>query len=397
VRVVYYSHPAFFEPALCLVRELSRQAEVHLLLEISPTAWQIAAFDVGQRRLPPGIIPADPVLAGAFPAAVRDYWRCAASFHLVVHSSARSLHPASWRISRQALRFAISRGADVLHVDDVDVSPRLAIALPGFRRLPIVLAVHDPEPHTGERNWRKGLARSLAYRRAAKFVLYNAAFQARFAARNGISPSDVTTTRLGVYDVFTHWPSGHAAQGQTVLFFGRLSPYKGLDVFYDAARQVAQRIAEARFVVAGRPVRGYVPPSPPSLTHGGVVQVIDRYLSNSEAATLFRSASVVVCPYRDATQSGVVLTAFAFRVPVVATAVGGLPEYVVHERTGLVVPPGDAAALAAAIERVVMNHAFAAQLSRNIGEAASEEFDWRHTVEALLETYRRACDVRLGG
>ena len=389
MRVVYYSHPAFFEPALCLVRELSRTCEVHLLLEISPTAWRTAAFDVGERRLPPGILPADEILRDAFPSGVRDYWRSAASFHLVAHSSVRSLHPSSWRISRQALRFAVDIGADVLHIDDVDVSPRLALALPAFRRVPIVLAVHDPEPHSGERNWRKRLARRLAYPRAAKFVLYNAAFQAAFAARYRIAPSAIEVTRLGVYDVFAQWPSDTAAQPRTVLFFGRLSPYKGLDVFYDAARLVAERVAGVTFVVAGRPVEGYTPPSPPALPRGGALQLIDRYLSNSDAAALFRSASVVVCPYRDATQSGVVLSAFAFVVPVIASAVGGLPEYVIPERTGLLVPPGDVPALAAAVERIIRDPAFAMQLSRNIADAASHEFHWRHTAEALLRTYGR--------
>jgi glycosyltransferase involved in cell wall biosynthesis len=390
VRVVYYSHPAFFEPALCLTRELSQRAEVHLLLEVSPTAWQTAAFDVGKRPLPPGIHPADEILRDSFPSGVRDYWRSAASFHLVAHSSGRSLHPSSWRISRQALTFAVDLGADVLHIDDVDVSPRLALALPTFRRVPIVLAVHDPEPHSGERNWRKRLARRLAYPRAAKFVLYNAPFQAAFAARYRIAPSAIEVTRLGVYDVCAQWPSGTAGPPRTVLFFGRLSAYKGLDVFYDAARLVAERVAGVTFVVAGRPVEGYTPPPLPALPRGGAIQLIDRYLSNSDAAALFRSALVVVCPYRDATQSGVVLSAFAFGVPVIATAVGGLPEYVLPERTGLLVPPGDAPALSAAIERVVCDPALVGQLSRSIASAAAGEFHWRHTAEALVHTYQSA-------
>jgi glycosyltransferase involved in cell wall biosynthesis len=390
VRVVYYTHPAFFEPALCLVRELSRRIEVHLLLEISPGAWQIAAFDVRQQRLPRGLLPADEILRDAFPGGVRDYWRSAASFHLVVHSSARSLHPSSWLTSRQAWRYAAARRANVLHIDDVDVSPRLALALPASRVPPIVLAVHDPEPHSGERNWRKTLARRLAYRRAQTFVLYNAESQPAFAARYGIDPAAVQATRLGVYDVFPQWPSAAGLPPHSVLFFGRLSWYKGLDTFYDAARMVAERLPGVTFVVAGRPVEGYTPPPPPVLPHGGIIRLIDGYVSNSDAAALFRSASVVVCPYRDATQSGVVLTAFAFGVPVVATAVGGLPEYVIPDRTGILVPPGDPKALAAAIERIVRDPALASRLSRNIVTAASEELAWRHTADALLRVYERA-------
>jgi len=81
MRVVYYSHTAFFESALSLVRELSRRAEVHLLIELAPTAWRTAFFDLPYRRLSPGLAEADTVLGAALPASVRDYWRDAASFH----------------------------------------------------------------------------------------------------------------------------------------------------------------------------------------------------------------------------------------------------------------------------------------------------------------------------
>jgi glycosyltransferase involved in cell wall biosynthesis len=387
VRIVYYSHPAFFEPTLCLVRELSRQIDVHLLLEISPAAWQTATFDLRDRLLPAGIIPADDVLRDALPSGVREYWRSAASFHLVVHPSARSLHPSSWRTSRKVLRFTDHVGADVLHIDDVDVSPRLALAMPASRRPPIVLAVHDPKPHSGERNWRKMLARRLVYPRTDRFVLYNAALRADFAATHRISPDAIEVTHLGVYDVFPQWPSPVERTVPTVLFFGRLSTYKGLDVFYEAASRIAERVNGVRFVVAGRPVEGYMPPPAPALRNGSVIEVIDTYLSNTDAAALFRSAAVVVCPYRDATQSGVVLSAFAFGVPVVATTAGGLPEYVVPHRTGLLIPPDNANALADAVVRVLQEPGLATTLRHGIREAAGNELHWKRTVDALLSVY----------
>ena len=397
MQLVYYTHTAFFEPALCLVRELSTRASVHFLLELSPSAWRTAGFDVGQAPLPPGLVPGDTFLRDTVPAAVRQYWEGAASFHLVVHPSHRSLRAASWQVSRQVLRFAADRRADILHIDDVDVSPRLAIALPFASTPPIVLSAHDPEPHTGEQDWRKTLARRLAYPRASRFVLYNAALRESFAARYRIAPERVVTTRLGVYDVFREWlpepvvtdPStrlDRSGQGtRTVLFFGRLSPYKGLDLFYEAARLIAPRIPGVRFVVAGRPIDGYTPPSPPVL-EGADVEVIDRYLSNSEVARLFTRAAVVVCPYTDATQSGVVLTAFAFRVPVIATRVGGLPEYVTDERTGLLVPI-DAGAIANAIGRILLDADLASRLRRDIATTAVDALSWRATGDALIRTY----------
>jgi glycosyltransferase involved in cell wall biosynthesis len=337
--------------------------------------------------MPPGLVPGDECLGDAVPDAVRAYWQAAASFHLVVHPSRRSLHAASWMVSRQVFRFAAERRADVLHIDDVDVSPRLSIALPFASTPPIVLSAHDPEPHSGERNWRKALARRIAYPRASRFVLYNAAMRESFAARYAIAPERVVTTKLGVYDVFRDWGMEPVEpQAPTVLFFGRISPYKGLDVFYQAARLVAARVAGVRFVVAGRPVDGYAPPPPPHLDGAGF-EIISRYLSNKEVAGLFRRATVVVCPYRDATQSGVVLTAFAFGVPVIATRAGGLPEYVTHERTGLLVDVDDSQGVADATCRILLETDFTAQLRQHIANAAVDTLSWRATADALVHTY----------
>ena len=130
MRIVYYSHTAFFEPALSLVRDLARRAEVHLLMELAPTAWRTASFDVPYRRLSAGLAEADAVLGENLPASVREYWRHAASFHFVVHSGRRSFHPASWYTSRRALDFAAARRPDVLHVDDVDAVSYTHLTLP---------------------------------------------------------------------------------------------------------------------------------------------------------------------------------------------------------------------------------------------------------------------------
>lgn len=391
MRVLYYTHPAFFEPALCLVRALSRKIDVHLVLELSPSAWQTAAFDVSQRPLPPGLQPGDDILKGSFPAGVREYWQSAASFHVAVHRIRKSIHPRSWQISRDVLAFATRAGIDVLHLEDVDVSPRLAIALPGSGAPPTVISVHDPEPHSGERNWRKQLARKLAYPRAAAHILFNRAMRDVFARRHHIPGESIHVARLGAYDIVREWSSHSASRSApTVLFFGRLSPYKGLDVLYEAASHISARVPGVRFVVAGRPVAGYTPPAAPQLNGAGTIDVLDRYLSNAEAARLFGEATLVVCPYRDATQSGVVLTAFGFGVPVVATNTGGLPEYVVPDRTGVLIPAGDAQALADATCRILQDDAYRAHLCSGIIAARTSFLSWDRTADHVIAAYEAA-------
>jgi glycosyltransferase involved in cell wall biosynthesis len=96
-----------------------------------------------------------------------------------------------------------------------------------------------------------------------------------------------------------------------------------------------------------------------------------------------QTAAVVVLPYRSATQSAVVQVAFGHGKPVITTNVGGLAEAVVDGRTGLVVPPADPAALAAAIERF-----FAEELAAVMAENVVMEngrFAWSHLIDTLLQ------------
>jgi glycosyltransferase involved in cell wall biosynthesis len=390
MRVVYYSHTAFFEPALSLVRDLARRAEVHLLMELAPTAWRSASFDVPYRRLSAGLVEADAVVGDNLPASVRDYWRHAASFHFVVHSRRRSFHPASWFTSRRALDFAAARRPDVLHVDDVDVSPRLALALPGALHAPLVLSVHDPEPHRGEQGWRKWLARRLTYPRTTRFVVHSEGLRPAFCRRYRIEPSRVAVTRFGAYDILRAWDGDSgpfSPEPPTVLCFGRLSPYKGLETLFAAAPLVARQVPEVRFVVAGKRAAAYAPPDPPTLAAPATFEIYEGYIPNARLARLLRAATVVACPYHEATQSGVVLTAFAFERPVVATRVGGLGEYIDHGTTGLLVDPGEPASLAAAIVRVLTDGTLRSNLAEGIRCARETRLDWAGIADQTLAVY----------
>jgi glycosyltransferase involved in cell wall biosynthesis len=391
VRVVFYTHPAFFEPALQLTRELSQRVELHVLLEVSPWSWQLAGFDVPKLGLRPGLVPADHALGQYLPPPAREILSAAAGAHLVVHQQRRSLTLTTWRITQEVLGFLRKLRPDVVHVDDADESLRLAIGLPWRLKAPLVLNVHDPQPHSGEADWHIPLARWLLYRRAARFVLYNAAMQRTFTARHHIPMARTRTIPLGVYSVAAvDAPQSElkSEPGRVVLFFGRISRYKGLDVLYEAAPLVAAQVPDVRFVIAGRPVPNYRLPTPPELPGDARIELIPEYIHNERAHKLFESARVVVCPYRDATQSGVILTSYAFRKPVVATRVGGLSEYVDDGTSGLLIPPGDPRALAAALVRVLTDSELQQRLSAGIDELSKGRLSWAHSANEFLDLYR---------
>ena len=112
----------------------------------------------------------------------------------------------------------------------------------------------------------------------------------------------------------------------------------------------------------------------------------NRFLSVSELADLVRNCKYVVCPYKDATQSGVITTAFAFYKPVIGTNVGAIPEYVKDKQFGVIVPPCNSMALARAICTLEENKNIVDEYSRNIQTYYSQgEGSWKKIADNLLK------------
>jgi glycosyltransferase involved in cell wall biosynthesis len=179
---------------------------------------------------------------------------------------------------------------------------------------------------------------------------------------------------------------GLPAEAAVALFFGFVRPYKGLAHLIDGVAEALATVPDLHLVVAGefwQPVAAYRHHAEAR----GVterVHIFDRYVPNEEVGPYFAAADVVVLPYVAASQSGVVTLAAQFGRPVIATATGGLPEAVLDGRTGLIVPPGDAHALAAALARFFAEPGLAERLRTGVA-ATADRFSWDRLV-ALLET-----------
>jgi glycosyltransferase involved in cell wall biosynthesis len=135
-----------------------------------------------------------------------------------------------------------------------------------------------------------------------------------------------------------------------ILFFGFVRPYKGLDTLLEAMPAIlAER--NVTLVVAGEfqePIVRYRA-LVERLGVASRVRLIARYLRDEEVRRLLAAVDVCVLPYRSATQSGVIQAAYAAGCPVIATRVGGLPEFIVEGESGYTVPPERPAALARAV------------------------------------------------
>jgi glycosyltransferase involved in cell wall biosynthesis len=183
----------------------------------------------------------------------------------------------------------------------------------------------------------------------------------------------------------------HSDGRLNVLFFGRIYAYKGLQYFMQAEPLVRQALPDIRFVIAGQgePFDRYRP----FIMEGSTFDVRNRRIPDQEVAQLFLDADIVVLPYIEASQSGVIPIAVTFGKPVIVTEVGELPGLVNRGGIGLVVPAQNAGALADAILRLGQDAGLRLHYGRqasgmaatvlsheSIGKQAVELYaQWRHT------------------
>ena len=201
-----------------------------------------------------------------------------------------------------------------------------------------------------------------------------------------------------LYDNFGAAVSKAAAREQlgirndelVLLFFGFIRKYKGLDILLDAMALLKAQIQNSKFkniqlLIAGEfydEEKTYLQQID-ALGIKNSVMLKTAFIPDDEVKYYFGAADVVVQPYRNATQSGVTPLAYHFEKPMIVTSVGALPDYVPHEKAGLVTDP-TAASLAAAIQRYAElgeNH-FLPQLREE-----KKKYSWEVFVHKMIELY----------
>jgi D-inositol-3-phosphate glycosyltransferase len=143
---------------------------------------------------------------------------------------------------------------------------------------------------------------------------------------------------------------------RTILFYGRIVPYKGLECLVEAFHRLAPRDTSARLIIAGEPMKGfedYVDGIRRAIADNGVSdRILSRleFIPDHETEVYFKAADVLVLPYKNIFESGVLFLAYRFGLPVVASDVGSFGEELTKGRAGLVFEPGNSTALADTLE-----------------------------------------------
>lgn len=255
-------------------------------------------------------------------------------------------------------------------------------------RKKMVLTVHDPFPHSGEQSCQREFFRKLAMKTIPKFVLLNEKQKNVFIETYKLKPNQICIAKLGVYDYLCNFIKQNEicnTHSKNILFFGRISPYKGIEYLLEAMKIVHREVPEAKLIVAGGG-KMYFDISPfESLSY---IDIRNHYIGTEELAGLISEAQIVVCPYTDATQSGVVMTSFSLGIPVVATNVGGMSETINDGENGILVPPCNSKELAKALVRLLCNEQEIDRMRESIRRDFFNEHNWRTIAEMYIKSYQ---------
>lgn len=288
---------------------------------------------------------------------------------------------------------------DLLHIQE-DGRDEMVLARMMCGRMPHVLTVHDPAPHSGRDAQRYRFSRVRLYhailrRRAAFAITHGQALReelARVSPRLGGRCSVIAHGPLGLLNKI---PPGRRQPNSParLLFFGRIHAYKGLRYFVEAVRALHEQGNRVLGIVAGQ--GSDLEQFRQEMLEAGCFDIRDRYIGSDEVVELFLSTDVVVLPYTDASQSGVAAMALGYGIPVVATSVGSIPEFVRDGVNGYLVPARNSAAVATAVQEILKMPGEYERLSKNAIALRDGELSWCRIAEQTMDCYRKSRNLKL--
>lgn len=286
-------------------------------------------------------------------------------------------------------RFFRRHGVDVVvvameHLWQGVVAPMLRL---GGRRT--LLCIHDATMHPGDFSRLEHLMR-LAERRAADGALvFSSDVASRLADIGPFAPGRIHQTVHAAYVVDGGLAPARASRPDDVPvvgFFGRLSAYKGLDLGTRAIAEVRARGVRVRFRVVGAGGAD----ATPALDHDDD-ELQNRWVASGEVPEVIAGFDLLLLPYTEASQSGVLAYAMALGVPAVVTPVGGLVEQATTSGAAVVAAAVTPSALADALEVVLTDAVRRRALSEAGLAAAAGPFSWWRVAD---DVRRAAAAVR---
>src|SRR3989344_1972896 len=358
IAVINYSSSGLFHYACCLVSALAEQSNTEILF--------LTSSHNNQALLPRGSNVR--VLTQAAPHQQAGFWRWLLNLReqQLIYQTIKHFQP------------------DVIHLTDSH-----AVYVPHawwLRRYPIVFTQHDPLMHPGDVYPLASRIIHATQQRLARRIIVHGQFLKKTLVARGLDPVRISVILHGDYSFLLRWRDATISPiPNSVLFFGRIAAYKGLDILLESLIQLQTGGVAPVLILAGA---GDLGPYQ-SLLEKVRNKIIDnRTIPEEEIIHYFQRATLIALPYREASQSGIISIAMPAETPIVATTVGALPEILVHRQNSLLVPPNNPIALAASLREVLEKPALRVQLVHGARETVATKLTWPRIAVQYRQVYQ---------
>jgi glycosyltransferase involved in cell wall biosynthesis len=385
--VVYYMQVAFLDATIELVNVLKKHVQLHVLIELTPQGRTIPTLEIERFPEKEGLIKPEEILSRKSYEFLQSYMEGVASVHFVIHTHKTGFSFSTLQASFKTWRYIKQFRPDIIHFETISL--RAIGMLPFLRAFKhVCITIHDPVPHSGEDTWKVGLPRTFFFNMPVKkrYLFYSNFAKQQFEQHyKKLEKIPKAVLKMSPYSFLQHHTKQERRDKKHILFFGRLSVYKGIDDLLKAMPAVFKEFPNEQLVIAGSRFAGYEIDNSLFEKYRDNITLIEKPVPNDELAELIQHAKFIVCPYKDATQSGVLMTAFGLKTPVIATSVGSFPEFIQDDVNGLLVPSDDPAKLAERICYALRNDHYKT-LVQNINNNNVHDL-WSRNAEILLRAY----------
>lgn len=376
LKLLYITVPSFFDLEISLIRELSKLIDVTVMLIVSPTAMRGSAFSIDKLEQETKIY------RGTEYLQIEKYGNLIELDRWYILNNADNTIGSVFTLGRMVDRFIKVNKVDIIHCTSLG---KTAIGMLPFlmKYKHKLLTVHDPVPHE-KQSWLTNSLQALTIKLYKNILLLADTQVKEFMKMFHVNIENIYYSRLSGYDFLKAFDMKANSYGKYILFFGRIEHYKGVDILIDAYVKSKARSEGVKLVIAGKGaiVAGY-----PYQQDDHII-TLNRYIENDELASLISNSMFVALPYRSATQSGVLMSAYAFPKAVLATDTGNNAEYVQNGKSGILIKPNSVEECVRGINEMLDADLSAFERSIEVNYFGRGKYAWESIAKELVATYQ---------
>lgn len=381
MKIAYLGKIQLSDADLSYLNAAQKLSDITYIMEVTPRFMKGPAYNIGKIYPHSGVFKA----TEAYPEFEKYSRIIDVDKFYIVNTCGKFWQLKAFWTNFLLLLFLIRNKFDVIHLTwPANVYEFIIYML----KRKIILTVHDPFPHTGLDTRIVRLRRKVAFRCVPHFIILNKAQREKFLSFYHLPSSAVIDSRLSCYTYLNMVEQDMTTvpEQKYILFAGKISKYKGVEYLLEAMKKVHDTFPDIKLVVAGGGKYHFDISEYAALPY---IDIRNRFIPDEELVALMNKTQFMVCPYTDATQSGVIMSSFTFGTPVIATRVGGLPEMLGNGKYGMLVKEKDTDALYQGICSLLSDEEQLADYRKEIAKDYTSDgyLSWKTIAEELRESY----------